>query len=97
MEKLKAAILNFLLKKYALGYLTQGWGKLRGYKTQVFSVLAFLTWVGEVTGQIPKELSGQLYTIFGSGAGFAFLQKLQRVQPQVEALVEEIKKGEIKP
>lgn len=96
MENIVKKLVAFLLKKYTLGYLVKGWSKLRGYKTQIFAVLTGLVWVGEVTGQIPKDTASQLYAVFGSGAGFAFMQKLTRYQPEIEDLIKDVKQGEKK-
>ena len=89
METMKLAIFRLLLKKYALGYLVKGWEKTKGYKTAIFTVLTILTYAGEQFGYVPKELAAQLYTLFGGGAGFSFMQKLQRYQPYVD----EVKKA----
>jgi len=94
MQTLKEKIVGFLLKKYILGYLVKGWTAAKGYKTQIFMGLSVLTWIGEVTGNIPHDVATQLYAGFGGGAGFSFMQKLQRYQPQVEGLINEVKKGE---
>lgn len=94
MENLKNKIVSFLLKKYALGYLVKAWSSVKGYKTQIFAALSVLTWIGEVTGHIPKETAGQLYTAFGSGAGFSFIQKLQRYTDQASGIIGEVKKAQ---
>jgi hypothetical protein len=92
MEKIKLMMFKILLKKYALGYLVQGWEKLKGYKTQVAVALMVLTYSLEQAGQIPSELSKQIYPYLEAMAGFAFLQKLQRVQPYVDELKKEVVK-----
>lgn len=90
MERLKIKIVELLLKKYALGYLVKGWGYLKGYKTQIFAVLSLLAYGLKVTGQISDDLGDQLIAAFGSGASFAFIQKLQRYEPEIKGLVNEV-------
>ena len=91
MENLKLKIIQFLLNKYALGYLVKGWSAIKGYKTQIFGVICVLVYVGETTGQIPHDLAEQLYALFGGLGGMAFMQKLQRYQPVIEQTVNKVK------
>lgn len=91
MERIKLFIFDLILKKYALGYLVQGWVKLKGWKTQICAVALVLVWLGEVSGYIPKELADQLEVIFSTGGAFAFMQKLQRAEPFVKEMVEKVK------
>lgn len=91
METLMKKIAKFLLQKYALGYLVKAWSAVKGYKTQIFTALSVLVYGLQLAGQIPPDLATQLLTVFGSGAGFAFIQKLQRYETDIKEIVDDVR------
>lgn len=93
LEKIKNKIILVLLKKYALGYMVDGWEFITGYKTQVFFALTVLTWVAETLGGLPPEVSKHAYELFGSGAAFSFLQKLKRHKKIIQEVGGMVKGG----
>jgi len=85
MEKLKMMIFNMLLHRYLpVTYLVKAYTGIKGYKTQIFSVICILVYIGEQMGQIPSPLAQQLYGVFGASGVLAFMQKLQRYQPLID-------------
>lgn len=98
MNKIKTWAINFLLKKYALGYLVKGYRAAAGHRTNIAIVLGALVWVGQLFGVITPELADQLYKIIGTIGSITFIEKLKRYQKTAEGLVtavkEEAAKGE---
>ena len=84
MENIKLAIINIVLKKYVLGYLVIAWEKIKGWKTLLFIIWLFFIPFLQTHGWITPEQAKELNAIFGTGAGFSFMQKLQRYKPLVE-------------
>lgn len=93
IEKLKGWAINFLLKKYALGYLVKGYEKITGYKTQIATGLWVLIWLAERLGYVDPAFGNQIRTGLEVAGGMAFMQKLKRHQGTVDKVVETVKEA----
>jgi hypothetical protein len=91
MNKIKSWAINFLLKKYALGYLVKGYRAAAGQRTNIAIALGALVWGAQVLGLIPAELADQLYKIIGTIGSITFIEKLKRYQKTAEGLVTVVK------
>ena len=91
MEKIKNMVINFLLKKYALGWLVKGYRAASGWRTVAAGVLAAAVFVGQVLGYIPENLADELYKIIGSIATVTFLEKMRKYQKAAESVVGMVK------
>jgi len=93
MGKLKMTIVGFLLKKFGLKYLAQGYALLRGYKTQICLAGAGLTWLAETFQWIDHPLAEQLYAVFGGAGSVSLLAKLKGWQDVADAVAKETKEA----
>ena len=93
-DGIKVRIVSLLLKKYALGYLVQAWEWAKGKKTALCIVGMVLIPFLKAQGIIDDQTAETMNAAFGTGAGFSFMQKLQRYKPLVDGVVTELKKEE---
>lgn len=91
MDKIKTWAVNFLLKKYALGYLVKGYRAAAGWRTTVAIVLAAAVFAGQVFGYLSPELADELYKVIGTIGSITFIEKLKRYQKTAEGLVTIVK------
>jgi hypothetical protein len=91
MNKIKDWAVNFLLKKYALGYLVKGYRAAAGWRTTLAMVLAAAVWLGQVFGYLTPELADSLYKVIGTIGSITFIEKLKRYQKTAEGLVTVVK------
>ena len=97
MNKIKDWAMNFLLKKYALGYLVKGYRAAAGWRTSIAVVLAAAVWVGQVLGYLTPEMADSLYKVIGTIGSIAFIEKLKRYQKAAEGLVTVVREEAQKP
>jgi hypothetical protein len=97
MNKIKDWAVNFLLKKYALGWLVKGYRTAAGWRTTIAIVLAAAVWVGQLLGYLSPEMADQLYKIIGTIGSITFIEKLKRYQKTAEGLVTVVKTEAEKP
>ena len=91
MNKIKEWAFNFLLKKYALGWLVAGWKKASGWRTVIAGVLAVMVFIGQALGYVPEALAEELYKVISSIAAVSFLEKLRKYEKQAAAAAEMVK------
>lgn len=84
METLKLKILEFLSRKFILGWAVQFWEKATGYKTQICMALWVIVYIGKMTNYIDNNLADQVLTGLEVAGGFSFMQKLKRYQPIID-------------
>lgn len=91
------SIKMMLVKKYILGYLVTGWGKLKGYKTQVCIAVGIAVYVGYVLGYIDYDTMIKAETGLGTAGGYSLLDKLERFDKYVKAGKEFLDKASATP
>lgn len=101
LENIKMKVFKFFLEKAGGKYLTAGYAKMAGYKTQVFFGLGIAVALAEFFGYIPPEAAAQMKEQFkvspeelasaGIGAGIiSFMQKLKRYEKEIVDFKEDI-------
>lgn len=78
MERIKLAIVKFLVKKYALGYILLAYKKCYGYKTQIITVLMVATYVAKEFFGLDPKLADQLYLWLGGSVTITGLEKFKK-------------------
>ena len=91
MNKIKSWAVNFLLKKYALGWLVKGYRQAAGWRTGIAAVLAILVFLGQMFGYLTPELAESLYKVIATIGSITFIEKLKRYQKTAEGLVTVVK------
>lgn len=97
LEKLLAWALKLGLLRKPLELAAQGWTKAQGLRTQGAGVLAAILALAASLDWIPWEIATPAIQALAGLAGAAFLDKLNRVLPQVQAASEAIKSEAEKP
>lgn len=101
LDNIKLKVFKFVLEKAGGKYLVGGYGKMAGYKTQVFFGLGIAVALAEFFGYIPPEAAAQMKEQFkvspeelaaaGIGAGIiSFMQKLKRYEKEIGDFKEDL-------
>lgn len=101
LDNIKIKVFKFFLEKAGGKYLTSGYAKMTGYKTQVFFGLGIAIALAEFFGYIPPEAAAQMKEQFrvspeelasaGIGAGIiSFMQKLKRYEKDILDFKEDV-------
>ena len=97
MNKIREWVLNFLVKKYALGYLVKGYRAAEGWKTYLAMAACVIVFTANVFGYIPDGLADSLYSVIGTFGVTAFIEKLKRFQKTAESVATTIREEAKKP
>lgn len=85
IEKLKNLVLNIAIKKYVLGWASDGFKKAEGYKTQICAVLWVGVYVAQLLGYIDPQSSEAVRAALAGAGGLSFAAKIARYKEVIES------------
>lgn len=84
--KIKQFLYGIVLKKYVLGWVTDLYSKMEGYKTQ-FSAVAMVAVTGAyLQGWLTESQWNTAMALLGGWGSVALAEKLKRNKPLLDAL-----------